>query len=241
MPDASRMLASPDTSTLVAELAIAVLAICLVVWLLPRQLRRTRQLGGRAPALFVVGGAVVLLGLSLPPELFPGQTGLLLTIIGVFIAFQPASIVRLTGGPRVEWQALAEGTSLQRAVARHGDRRAAQHDPDIRAGLARLAAAEAPSTARYIELLRTTLFADPDGPGMADRFAALAVEEANLRRVIGPRPAFEGGLVRVDEAAAGEGLADDLSDVAAAGDAGADDAGADDAPDPGQADNPDRR
>lgn len=185
------MPAGTDTNALIAQAFLAVLGIGLVAWLLPRQVRTTRRLGGRLIAMGAVAAAVVLLGLSLQPAILPDNSGLLLTIMGVFIAFRPDSIVRLTGGPRPEWQALAEGTALQRAVARLGDRGSAADDPAIRAGLERLQAAGDPTTARYIELLEATLFSDPDGPAMAERLAALAVEEAALRGAVGPQPAFD--------------------------------------------------
>jgi hypothetical protein len=226
MPDAGTM-PSPDINSLPVQIALAAIGIGLVAWLLPRQLRITRQYGGRPTAIGVVAAGVIVLGVSLQPEIVSPQDGLALTLIGVVIALRPEAVVRLTGGPRPEWQALAEGTALQRAVAKHHDRRAAQRSEAVREGLVRLAAAETPATSRYIELLRATLFADSEGPGMADRLAALAVEEAALRKVIGPRPAFEGGLVTVDEAPAPVAARDD--DPGEAGDPGEAEAEADEA------------
>jgi hypothetical protein len=199
MPDAWRVTIPDDPSVLLSDIALAILGIGLVAWLLPRQLRRARQYGGRPVSLAVVAVGIVVLAISLQPELFDINTSLTLTIIGLVIALQPEAVVRMTGGPSLEWRALAEGTKLQRMVAVHADRRTARHLPDVRARLAALATAESSTTARYIELIGATIFADPESPGMADRFAALAVEEAKLRKVVGPKPSFDGGLVAVEE------------------------------------------
>ncbi len=203
------MTLSDDTARLLADVALAVIGIALAAWLIPRQLRVVGQLGGRPVARAVVVAAVVLLALSLQPELFGVENGLLLTILALFLVFRPEAVVQLSGGPSVEWRALAEGMQLQRLVAVHTDRRSAQHLPDVRAHLAALAAADSPATSRYIELIQATIFADPESPGMADRYAALAVEESRLRKLVGPRPAFDGGLVAVEEARPPRHAADD--------------------------------
>jgi hypothetical protein len=202
-------MSDPTLNSPAVLIALAAIGLGIVALLLPRQLKRAKQYGARPNALMVVGAAVLLIGLSFQPEIVGVENGLILTIVGVVIAFRPEAVIGLTGGPRPEWLALAEGIALQRMVATHHDRQAAQHDEAVREGLARLATAASPATDRYIELLQATLFQDPEGSGMADRFAALAVEEANLRKVIGPRPAFEGGLVDVEEVGSAVGTADD--------------------------------
>ena len=194
------MIVGMDPARLLADVALAVIGVALAALLIPRQLRRARQFGGRPAAEVVIIAAVVALVVSLQADLLPVETSFGLMIVAVVVAFRPEDVVRFTGGPRLEWRALAEGTALQQLVAVRVDRQAAQHYPDVREHLARLAETASPATDRYIELVRATLFADPDGPGMADRLAALAVEEGRLRRAVGPRPAFEGGLVDVDEA-----------------------------------------
>ena len=199
MDDAWRMPASIDPSRLVADIALAVVGIGIGVWLIPRQLRRIRQFGGRPLARVVMIGSIVVLVVALQPDLVSAEGSLVLLLLAVLFAFRPQDVVRLTGGPRPEWAALAEGTALRRLVAARSDRGAARRLPEVRAGLARLSSVESPATARYIELVRSTLFVDPDGPDMSERLAALAVEEERLRTVVGPRPAFEGGLVAVEE------------------------------------------
>jgi hypothetical protein len=213
MPDAEHVNLSDDpTFRLLADVAFAAIGIGFAAWLLPRQLRQVRQLGGRQSARAVVAVAIVALVVSLQPELLDVTSSLALTILAVLVIFRTADVVRLTGGPSVEWRALAEGIRLQRLVAVHPDRRAAQHLPDVRASLAALGAVESASTARYIELIRATIFADPEGPGMADRFAALAVEESMLRRIVGSAPAFEGGLVAIEEAPVPGHLLDEMDE-----------------------------
>ena len=199
MHHAGHVPATIDPVRLFADLVLAVVGIGIAAWLIPRQRRRVRQFGGRPIAQAVVVAAVVALVIALQPDLVSVEVSLVLVILAVVVAFRPEDVVRLTGGPRIEWQALAEGTTLRQLVAVRVDRRAAQHYPDVRAHLARLGALESPTTMRYIELVRTTLFADPEGPGMSERLATLAVEEAKLRSSLGPRPAFEGGLIGVED------------------------------------------
>ncbi len=194
------MLSSPGSDQLIAEIALAVIGLALVAWLLPRQRTRVRQHGGRPAAQAVTAVAVVALAVSLQPELFDLNTGLTLTILAVFVVFRPEAVVRLVGGQRAEFRALAAGTRLRQLVATHPDRASAESDPAVGAQLAALAASEAPATARYVALVRSAVFAEPDGAGSAARLADLAVEEARLRRAVGPRPAFEGGPAKVDEA-----------------------------------------
>jgi hypothetical protein len=194
------MTLSVDPARLLLDIALAVVGAALAVWLIPRRVRRVRQYGGTPAAEAVTVAAILALAVALQADLMPLAASLVLLLVAVLVAFRPEHVVRLTGGPRVEWRALAEGTALQRLVATRSDRRSASHYPAVRERLARLDTASAPSTARYIELLHATLFSDPHGPGMSERLAALAVEESNLRRAVGPRPTFEGGLVEVDEA-----------------------------------------
>jgi len=233
MDDAWQMPASVDPARLLADLAFAAVGTGIAAWLIPRQLRRVRQLGGRPPAEAVMVASIVALVVALQPDLVSVEGSLALMLLAVLVAFRPQDVVRLTGGPRPEWQVLAEGTALRQLVAVRTDRRAAQHYPDVRAGLARLGALESPATARYIELVRTTLFADPDGPGMSERLAALAVEESRLRKIVGPRPAFEGGLVEVEEEPIRPSRAEQPPDDAEA-EGSADAPAAADAPEPAQ-------
>jgi hypothetical protein len=191
MPD----LATTDPGRLLADIALAVMGIGLIVWFLPRQVRLVRRHGGRPLAQLVTGGAVVLLALSLQPELVSAETGLWLTVIGIVLALRPEFAINMTGGPRLEWLALREGGTLQRLVsgrsAEGSDEASDGTDPRVAEHLEALAAAEGPATNRYCELVRATLFENPEAPGRSARLAALAVEEAALRRAIGPKPSFE--------------------------------------------------
>lgn len=181
-----------DPTRLLVEIILAGIGIFLVVWYLPRQVRQARRYGGRPLALLVTGAAVVVLALSLQPELMSPETGLWLTVIGVVLAMRPEFVINMTGGPRLEWLALREGGALQRLVSGRPDGGAAGGtDPEVAERLEALAAADGPATTRYCELVRATLFEDPEAPGRSARLAALAVEEAALRRAIGPKPSFE--------------------------------------------------
>ena len=187
MPD----LSTADPGRLLVEIALAVIGIGLVVWFLPRQVGQVRRYGGRPLAQVVTGGAVVVLAISLQPELVSAETGLWLTVIGIVLALRPEFVINMTGGPRLEWLALREGGALQRLASRHGEVAPDGADPAVAEHLEALAAADGPATNRYCELVRATLFEDPEAPGRSARLAALAVEEAALRRAIGPKPSFE--------------------------------------------------
>ena len=187
MPD----LSTADPGRLLVEIALAVIGIGLVVWFLPRQVRLVRRFGGRPLAQLVIGAAVVVLALSLQPEIVSAETGLWLTVIGLVLALRPEFVINITGGPRLEWLALREGGTLQRLVSQHGDVALSGTDSQVAEHLEALVAAEGPATTRYCELVRATLFEDPEAPGMSARLAALAVEEAALRRAIGQKPSFE--------------------------------------------------
>jgi hypothetical protein len=197
--DPAHVLANADPLRLLADIAFVGVGIGMAAWLVPRQRRQVRRHGGRRTAEVVTTAAIGALIVAIQPDLVSAEVSLVLAIAAVGVAFAPAQVVRLTGGPRVEWQVLAEGTALQRMVARRRSAKVAQHYPDVRQTLSRLAALETPTTARYIEVLRATVFADPDDPATPDLRAELAFEEAQLRRVVGSGPAFEGGLVEVEE------------------------------------------
>ena len=72
----------------------------------------------------------------------------------------------------------------------------ARRNEEVRARVEALAAFSGPGTERYVSLVRETVVADPEAPGVAERLAALAEAEAELRASLKVRPLFDKELDR---------------------------------------------
>ena len=174
--------------------AIAIVGLAIAVWF---QLNlRVRANGGGVLAGIAVGIGLALLLAALVPGLFSIEIGLLV-LVAVFVAlYRPEMLVRYTGGPSKEWQALHEGRELAVLVAERGGPREARADAEIAARVAGLSKLETPTTRDYLSLVRQTLFADPSDSALDAARAQLAEADAALRASLGVRPAWERSLER---------------------------------------------
>jgi hypothetical protein len=181
-------LIDPDPGQALLKIALAVVVVGVGILLWFRLSARVRRHGGGARASALLGVAIVALLVSLYPELLPFDIGLVVLIVALVVIYRPDEVVKMTGGPRVEWRALREGRELQQLVARRGNPSLAKRNPEIKDRFEALEALEAPSTAAYLGLLKDTLFADAAAPGMDEKLAHLAEADAALVAVLGGQP-----------------------------------------------------
>ena len=198
MPDALSMLdwiASDPAGALIRVVAaIAIVGMGIAVWF---QLdRRTRSFGGGLIAGAVVAVGLALLIVSLIPGLLPFEFGIAVLIAAFVFLYRPDVVVRFTGGPRKEWDALREGRELGVLVGERGGPRAARSDAEIQSRLAGLSRYETPATLEYLSLVRQTLFSDPADPALDDARSQLAAADAVLRESLRVRPNWERSLER---------------------------------------------
>jgi len=174
--------------------AIAIVGMGIAVWF---QLdRRTRSFGGGLIAGAVVAVGLALLIVSLIPGLLPFEFGIAVLIAAFVFLYRPDVVVRFTGGPRKEWDALREGRELGVLVGERGGPRAARSDAEIQSRLAGLSRYETPATLEYLSLVRQTLFSDPADPALDDARSQLAAADAVLRESLRVRPNWERSLER---------------------------------------------
>jgi hypothetical protein len=174
--------------------AVAIVGMGILLWV---QLeKRTRANGGGLLAGAAVAAGIALLIVSLIPGLFSFELGIMVLIAAFFALYRPDVVVKATGGPRKEWDALREGRELGVLVRERGGPRAARSDAEIQARLAGLSKLETPATSEYLSLVRQTLFSDPADPALDAARAQLAAADAALRESLGVRPAWERALER---------------------------------------------
>ncbi len=183
----------PDPGQALLKFALAVLVMVVGIMLWRQLSRRVRRHGGGTVAAIVTGAGIVALLASLYPDLIPFDIGLIVLIVALVVIYRPDEVVKLTGGPRVEWRALREGRDLQHLVTKRSNPSLAKLNPEIRDRLKALATLEAPSTAEYLDLLRETLFADPKAPETEEKLALLAEADAALVAILGGQPIRERG------------------------------------------------
>jgi hypothetical protein len=135
----------------------------------------------------------------------PFDIGIFVLILSLMAIYRPDQVVKLTGGPSLSYRALHEGRELQLLVRERGGWSVARRNEEVMARVEGLAAFEGPATERYISLLRETVVADPEAPGIAEKAAELAEADAELRASLKARPMFERDLAK--RAAALEGPA----------------------------------
>jgi hypothetical protein len=163
---------------------------------------RVRRHGGRLVAMVAAGAGCAALMTTIIPGLLPSDFTLVVGLIGLIVVIRPVELIRGTGGPRVEWEALRRGRELQVLVAEAGGPRQARREPTITDGLASLDVVAGPATDEYIRLVRATLLADrADQAAAADRERLVAADAA-LRASLGFAPSFEAELAARAEAAA---------------------------------------
>jgi hypothetical protein len=173
---------------------VAIVGVAIAVWF--QLWTRVKRYGGRPLGGVLLAAGLVLLILALIPGLFSFQVGIAVLVAAFFFIYRPDVVVKLSGGPRKEWEALRAGRELFVLVAERGGPRAARGDPEISAKLAALSSLETPATADYLSLVRQTLFADPSDPALDAARAQLAAADAALRESLGARPVWERELER---------------------------------------------
>jgi hypothetical protein len=183
--------------------AVAVVVMAIVLWF--QLLHRSRRFGGGPIAAAIMAAAVVALLVAIAPNLMPFDIGIFVLILSLMAIYRPDQVVKLTGGPSLAYRALHEGRELQLLVRERGGWSVARRNDEVMARVEGLAAFEGPGTERYISLLRETVVADPEAPGIAEKAAELVEADAELRASLKARPMFERDLAK--RAAALEGPA----------------------------------
>jgi len=181
----------PDPTQALVDAASIVVAVILALWLIPNRVRRVRRFGGQRNAVVVTAVGAVCLSASLLPSLVSQNASLMLLVIGLGITFQPATVVRLSGGPSPAWSALRAGAELKLSATGWPDRNAARRDPEVIDMVATLESARTPATEAYIDVLLESIFMEPERPEAAASMTRLAEAEGVLRRSLGGRPSFE--------------------------------------------------
>lgn len=174
--------------------AVAVVAMAIVLWF--QLLHRSRRFGGGPVAAAVMAAAVVALLVAIAPNLIPFDIGIFVLMLSLLAIYRPEQVVKLTGGPSLPYRALREGRELQLLVRERGGWSVARRNEEVMARVEGLAAFEGPDTARYVALLRETVVADPEAPGIAEKAAELAEADAELRASLKARPMFERELAK---------------------------------------------
>ncbi|HEX5826479.1 MAG TPA: hypothetical protein VFY23_03090 [Candidatus Limnocylindrales bacterium] len=168
---------------------VAVVGVAIAAWF--QLWTRVKRYGSRPLGGVLLAAGLVLLILALIPGLFTFEVGIVVLVAAFFFIYRPDVVVKLSGGPRREWEALRAGRELFVLVAERGGPRAAREDPEISAKLAALSSLETPATRDYLSLVRQTLFADPSDPALDSARGQLAAADAALRGSLGERPVWE--------------------------------------------------
>ncbi len=198
----------PMQALLKIALAVGVTALAIMLWF---QLQhRSRRFGGGNIAAAIMALAVVALLVAIAPNLLPFDIGIFILFAGLLAIYRPDQVVKLTGGPSLRYRALREGRELALLVREHGGWSVARRNEEVMARVDGLDAFVGPGTERYIGLVRETVLADPEAPGVAARLSELEAADAELRASLKARPMFERDLAKraaaLDEpAATGEG------------------------------------
>jgi hypothetical protein len=185
----------PDPGQALLKIAVGLLVVVLSVLLWRELQHRSRRSGGGNLAAAAMAAAVVGLMVAISNAL-PMEIGIVVLFLSLFAIYRPEQVVKVTGGPRLEWRALREGRELQLLVKERGGPSLAKRNPEVQERFEALSSLEGPGTERYIGLLRETLLADPAAPGMEAKLAELAEADAALRVAIGARPNWEKELER---------------------------------------------
>jgi hypothetical protein len=193
-----------------ALIAFAIVGGLIVGYLI---VERVLRHGGRPLAVIAAIAGVAGLMSTITPGLLPGDLTLVVGVGGLIVCIRPIELIRGTGGPRPEWEALRVGRELQVIVAEAGGPMRARHDPAIADRVASLAAVvEVPATADYLRLVRRTILADPTDPLVAADLQQLAEADAMLRSMMRVAPAWERSLAeRAETAGASSHVSSDVS------------------------------
>lgn len=191
-----------DPEQLLIATGVGIAAVVLFYFLWGELRHRARRYGGDDRAAAIMLGAVAVLLVTLWPNLFPMEIGLMVLVVALGSIYRPDVVVKALGGPNIRWRALHEGRELQVLVAERGGPAAAAGDTEISERIASLSDLESPHTREYLDLLRQVLLADPEAPGVSLQRARLVEADAALRTSLGARPTWERDLERRLAAAA---------------------------------------
>jgi hypothetical protein len=174
--------------------AVGVVVLSVLLWI---QLQhRSRRYGGGNIAAALMAVAIVGLLVAISPNFLPFDIGIVILIVSLMVIYRPDQVIKYTGGPSLRYRALHEGRELQLLVREHGGWSVAGRNEEVAERIAGLGAFKGPGTERYIGLLRETLLADPEAPGVAERLAELEEADAELRVSLKARPMFERDLAK---------------------------------------------
>lgn len=199
-----------DPEHLLVATGVGIAAVVLFYFLWGEMRHRARRYGGDDRAAVIMLGAVALLLVTLWPNLFPMEVGLIVLVVALGSIYRPDLVVKALGGPNMRWRALHAGRELQVVVAERGGPLAAADDPEIAERLTALADLESPETVEYLDLLRQVVLAGPEAPGVSLKRARLDEADAALRATLRARPTWERALER-RLAATTEGTGDEGS------------------------------
>jgi hypothetical protein len=184
---------NPLHLVILVALSVGVVALAIALW---TQLQhRARRYGGGMLAALVLAVAVVALLAAVSNQL-PMDIGLILLIGSLGAIYRPEQVVKLTGGPALRYRALREGRELQLLVRERGGWSVARRNEEVKERVEGLAAFEGPGTERYIGLVRETVLANPEAPGMTAKLAELEEADGELRAALRARPMFEKELAK---------------------------------------------
>jgi hypothetical protein len=194
----------PDPGQALIKLALLAGLAVLSVLLWRELVHRSRRYGGGLVAAGIMAAAVLALVVAIAPGVLPFEIGIMVLFLGLAAIFRPDQVVKATGGPSLRYRALREGRELRLLVRERGGWSVARRNEEVMGRVAGLDAFEGPETERYVGLVRETLLADPEAPGMAAKLDALDAADAELRAALRARPMFERELAARAAALDGE-------------------------------------
>ncbi len=199
----------PDPVQALLKIGLGAGLMVLAVMLWFQLQHRSRRFGGGNLAAAAMAVAILALLVAIAPNVLPFDIGIFVLFIALIAIYRPEQVVKLTGGSSLRYRALREGRELALLVREHGGWSVARWNEEVKERVAGLDAFVGPGTERYIGLVRETVLADPDAPGIAGKLAELEAADAELRASLRAKPMFEKVLAKraaeLDGPATGEG------------------------------------
>ncbi|HYO44372.1 MAG TPA: hypothetical protein VES19_14335 [Candidatus Limnocylindrales bacterium] len=186
----------PDPLLALLKIAGVVGLVALMIALWFQLMHRSRRFGGGTIAAIVMAASVVGLMVAIAPNFLAFDIGIFVLFACLLAIYRPEQVVKVTGGPSLRYRALREGRELALLVREHGGWSVARRNEEVQARVEGLAAFEGPGTERYIGLVRKTVLADPEAPGIPEKLAELEEADAELRAALKAKPMFEKELAR---------------------------------------------
>ncbi len=185
---------NPLLALLKIAMVVGLVALMIALWF--QLMHRSRRYGGGTIAAIVMAAAVVGLLVAIAPNVLALDIGIFVLFACLLAIYRPEQVVKVTGGASLRYRALREGRELALLVREHGGWSVARRNEEVLARIEGLAAFEGPGTERYIGLVRETVLADPEAPGMAAKLEELAAADAELREALKAKPMFEKELAK---------------------------------------------